>query len=106
MHWNTLNAKLAKKSLAVTRPAAGRRQNPDVPGDIMNVDYKQDVYENDHVPKVCPDWATFDNFFYKSSPKYATTWCKFKKLHFEVKAAMFRFWVLFVDASGHTVIMF
>ena len=31
----------------------------------MNVDYKQDVYENDHVPKVCPDWATFDNFFTK-----------------------------------------
>ena len=65
VHWNTLNAKLAKKSLDVTRPAAGRRQNPDVPGDIMNVDYKQDVYENDHVPKVCPDWATFDNFFTK-----------------------------------------
>ncbi len=31
MHWNTLNARLAKKSWAVTRPAAGRKVNPEVP---------------------------------------------------------------------------
>ena len=31
MHWNTRNARLARKSLAVTKPAAGRNVNPDDP---------------------------------------------------------------------------
>lgn len=30
VHWNTRNARLARKSLAVTSPAAGRSVNPDV----------------------------------------------------------------------------
>ena len=33
VHWNTRNARLARKSLAVTSPAAGRRVNPDVSGE-------------------------------------------------------------------------
>ena len=31
MHWNTRNARLARKSLAVTKPAAGLNVNPDDP---------------------------------------------------------------------------
>ena len=32
VHWNTRNARLARKSRAVTSPAAGRSVNPDVSG--------------------------------------------------------------------------
>jgi len=31
VHWNTLKARLARKSRAVTSPAAGRKVKPEVP---------------------------------------------------------------------------